>query len=38
VLFLVVKAYNRTFPRKESAVGPSEIDLLAEIRDELRRR
>ena len=37
VLFLVIKAYNRTFPRKESAVGPSEIDLLAEIRDELRK-
>ena len=38
VLFLVIKAYNRTFPKKESAVGPSEIDLLSEIRDELRRR
>ena len=38
VLFLVIRTYNRTFPKKESAVGPSEIDLLSEIRDELRRR
>ena len=38
VLFLVVKAYNRTFPKEEPEVGPSEVQLLAEIRDELRRR
>jgi large conductance mechanosensitive channel len=38
VLFLVIKAYNRAFPKKEEAAGPSEIDLLTEIRDELRRR
>lgn len=36
VLFLVVKAYNR-FRRTEEA-GPTEIELLTEIRDELRRR
>jgi large conductance mechanosensitive channel len=39
VLFLVVKAYNRAFPKEEEeAAGPSEIELLTEIRDELRRR
>ena len=36
VLFLVVKAYNRAFP-KEEATGPTEIELLTEIRDELRQ-
>jgi large conductance mechanosensitive channel len=39
VLFLVVKAYNRAFPKKaEEAAGPTEVELLTEIRDELRRR
>jgi large conductance mechanosensitive channel len=40
VLFFFVKAYNR-FQRKEEAAapaGPTEVELLAEIRDELRRR
>jgi large conductance mechanosensitive channel len=36
VLFLVVRAYNRAFPKE--AAGPTEIELLTEIRDELRRR
>ena len=39
VLFLVVKAYNRAFPKEEEEpAGPSEVELLTEIRDELRRR
>ena len=39
VLFLAVKAYNRAFPKEEEPEsGPTEIQLLAEIRDELRRR
>jgi large conductance mechanosensitive channel len=38
VLFLVVKAYNRAFPKEEEPAGPSEVELLTEIRDELRRR
>ncbi len=38
VLFLVVKAYNRAFPREEEPAGPTEVELLTEIRDELRRR
>ncbi len=37
VMFLVVKAYNTmTKPVAEEA-GPSEVDLLTEIRDSLRR-
>ena len=38
VLFLVVKAYNRAFPKKEAAAEPTEIELLTEIRDALRSR
>lgn len=38
VLFLVVKAYNRAFPTKEADGGPTEIELLTEIRDALRSR
>jgi large conductance mechanosensitive channel len=37
VLFLVIKAYNRAFPEEEEA-GPTEIELLTQIRDELRLR
>ena len=39
VIFLLVRAINRAMPPKtETPAGPSEIELLAEIRDELRRR
>ena len=38
VLFLVIKAYNRAFPKEAETAGPTEIELLTEIRDELRRR
>jgi large conductance mechanosensitive channel len=38
VLFLVVKAYNRAFPKEEEPAGPTEVELLTEVRDELRRR
>jgi large conductance mechanosensitive channel len=38
IFFLVVKPMNRLMPKKEEApAGPSEVDLLTEIRDELRR-
>jgi large conductance mechanosensitive channel len=38
VLFLIVKAYNR-FKRKEEVVaGPTEVELLTQIRDELAGR
>ena len=39
IIFLIVRAANRAFPAKaEAPAGPSETELLAEIRDELRRR
>jgi large conductance mechanosensitive channel len=38
VLFLVVKAYNRMAHKEEEVGGPTDIELLTEIRDELRRR
>jgi large conductance mechanosensitive channel len=38
VLFLVIRAYNRAFPKKDDSAGPTEIELLTEIRDELRHR
>ena len=39
VIFLLVRWANRLTPKKEEApAGPSEIDLLTEIRDELRKR
>ncbi|MEO5586963.1 MAG: large conductance mechanosensitive channel protein MscL [Novosphingobium sp.] len=39
IIFLIVKAANRMSPPPEAApAGPSEVELLAEIRDELRRR
>lgn len=39
VLFFVVKAYNRMRARAdETPAGPTELEILADIRDELRRR
>ena len=39
VIFLIVRSANRMKRRGEAAsAGPSEADLLTEIRDELRRR
>jgi large conductance mechanosensitive channel len=39
VLFLIVKAYNKMKPPKEEApAGPTEVELLTEIRDSLRNR
>lgn len=42
VLFLMVKAYNKTKKPKEEApaapAGPTQEELLAEIRDELKRQ
>jgi large conductance mechanosensitive channel len=37
VCFLVVKAYNK-MKKPEEATGPSEVELLTEIRDALRSR
>ena len=38
VLFLVVKAYNRMARKDADVGGPTETELLTEVRDELRRR
>lgn len=41
IIFLLVKAVNRIVDRKAAEAtpaGPSQVELLAEIRDELRRR
>jgi large conductance mechanosensitive channel len=37
-VFLLVRAFERVVPRKEDEPGPTEVELLTEIRDELRRR
>ena len=36
ILFLIVKVWNKLYVQR--AAGPSEVELLTEIRDELRRR
>src|SRR6476659_5853069 len=39
IIFLMIKAANRAMRKGADApAGPSEVELLAEIRDELRRR
>lgn len=38
VIFVLVRWANRLTRRGDEAAGPSEIELLTEIRDELRRR
>jgi large conductance mechanosensitive channel len=39
VLFVVLKAYNKMRKPVEAApAGPTEVELLAQIRDELRAR
>ena len=37
IIFLIVKAANRAMPAAPAAAGPSEVDLLTEIRDSLRK-
>ncbi len=39
IIFLLVKAANRAMRKgPDAAAGPSEVELLTEIRDELKRR
>ena len=38
IIFLLVRAANRATGRKDEAAGPTEVELLAEIRDELKRK
>ena len=37
IIFLIVKAANKAMPPVAAPVGPSEVDLLTEIRDSLRK-
>lgn len=38
VIFLIVRYATKVMRRAEEAAGPSEVDLLTEIRDELKKR
>ena len=38
IIFLLVRAANRLAGRKPDAAAPTEVELLAEIRDELKKR
>jgi large conductance mechanosensitive channel len=38
IIFLLVRAANKAMRRREEVGGPTEVELLAEIRDELRKR
>jgi large conductance mechanosensitive channel len=38
IIFLLVRTANKAMKKGEEAGGPSEVDLLTEIRDELRKR
>jgi large conductance mechanosensitive channel len=37
-VFVAVKAYNKMRPPADDAAGPTEVELLTEIRDQLARR
>lgn len=37
VIFMIVKAANKAMPPAPPAAGPSEVDLLTEIRDALKK-
>ena len=38
VIFLLVRTANKAMKKQDEAAGPTEIDLLTEIRDELKKR
>ena len=38
IIFLLIRSANKMMRRAEDAPDPSEVDLLTEIRDELRKR
>ena len=37
IIFMIIKAANRAMPPAPVAAGPTEVELLAEIRDSLRK-
>jgi large conductance mechanosensitive channel len=38
IIFLLVRVATKVMRRQEEVAGPSEVDLLTEIRDELKKR
>ena len=38
IIFLLVRTANKAMGKKDEAAGPTEVDLLTEIRDELKRK
>ena len=38
IIFLLIRTANRIVRRQDPLAGPSEVELLTEIRDELRKR
>ena len=38
VIFLIVRQANKMIPPPPAATGPTEVDLLTEIRDELKKK
>jgi large conductance mechanosensitive channel len=38
IIFLLIRTANRLIRRKDPAAAPTEVELLTEIRDELRKR
>lgn len=38
IIFLIIRSANKMVGQKDAAAGPSEVDLLTEIRDELKKR
>lgn len=38
VIFLIIRSATKMMKRGEEAAGPTEVELLTEIRDELKRR
>jgi large conductance mechanosensitive channel len=38
IIFMLIRAATKAMRKSEEAAGPTEVELLAEIRDELKRR
>jgi large conductance mechanosensitive channel len=38
IIFLIVRSANKMMKKEDPAAGPTEVDLLTEIRDELKKR
>ena len=38
IIFLIIRSANKAMGKKDEAAGPTEVDLLTEIRDELKRK